>query len=118
MKPIQPVGHLYRPHSHHPSYPNALWQDIRQGEALYREFNRFESSKFVTVQHSRVIPPIVVDLGELVGLIYRSDKGQPGQPQAYIHFMQAPPRLVSNIEGNQLYIVGGNYQITRQGIEG
>jgi hypothetical protein len=118
MKPIQPVGRLYRPHSHSPSHLNALRQDIRQGETLYREFNHFESSKSITIQHPRIIPPVVVDLGELVGIIYRSDKGQPGQPQAYIHFMQTPPRLVSNIEGNQLYIVGGNYQITRQGLEG
>lgn len=61
---------------------------------------------------------VVVDLGELVGIIYRSDQGQPGQPQAYIHLMQDPPRLVSNIEGTQLYIVGGSYRITQQGIEG
>jgi hypothetical protein len=60
----------------------------------------------------------VVDLGDLVGLIYRSDKRQPGRFQAYVHLMQHPPRLVSNIEGSQLYIVGGNYRVTEQGIEG
>ena len=65
-----------------------------------------------------MIPPVVVELGELVGLIYRSDKGQPGQPLTYIHQMEDPPRLVSNIEGTQLYIVGGSYRVTPQGIEG
>lgn len=70
------------------------------------------------MRQSRVIPPVVVDLGELVGLIYRSDKGQPGRPQKYIHFMEKPPRLVSNVEGRQLYVVGGSYRVTSRGIEG
>lgn len=100
-----------------------LHQSVHQGKNLYRDFNHYEASQTVRVKHPRVIPPVVVDLGELVGIIYRSDKGQlgkgkPGQPQAYIHFMQAPPRLVSSIEGTQLYIVGGSYRITQRGIEG
>jgi hypothetical protein len=70
------------------------------------------------VKHARLMPPVVVDLGDLVGLIYRSDKWQPGQAQAYVHLMQQPPRLVSNAEGNQLYLVGGNYRVTARGIEG
>jgi hypothetical protein len=95
-----------------------LSEHIDQGNTLYREFNHFSPTRTLTVQHSRVMPPVVVDLGELVGVIYRSDKGQPGQPQAFIHHLQDPPRLVSNVEGNQLYIVGGSYRITPQGIEG
>jgi hypothetical protein len=93
-------------------------QTIRQGKTLYRQFNHFEASQSVTVQHSRLIPPVVVDLGELLGVIYRSDKGQAGQPQAFIHHMQDPPRLVCNVEGTQLYIVGGSYRINQRGIEG
>jgi hypothetical protein len=91
---------------------------FEQGNSLYQAFNHFESSQTITVKHSRLMPPVVVDLGELVGVIYRSDKGQPGQPQAYIHFMQDPPHLVSNVEGTQLYIVGGSYRVTQRGIEG
>jgi hypothetical protein len=65
------------------------------------------------------MPPIVVDLGELVGVMYRSDKGRPaGHPRTYIHRMEDPPRLVSNMEGTQLYIVGGSYRVTPRGIEG
>lgn len=91
---------------------------LDQGNTLYQSFNHFKASQTVTVKHSRLMPPVVVDLGELVGIIYRSDKGQPGQPQAYIHFMQDPPHLVSNVEGTQLYIVGGSYRVTNRGIEG
>ncbi len=93
-------------------------QDLHQGATLYQAFNGFAPSRVVKVRHSRVIPPVVVELGELVGLIYRSDKGQPGQPLTYIHRMEDPPRLVSNIEGTQLYVVGGSYRVTPQGIEG
>ena len=91
---------------------------MQRGMGLYHAFNGFEPSQVVKVHHPRVIPPVVVELGELVGVMYRSDKGQPGQPQTYIHRMEDPPRLVSNIEGTQLYIVGGSYQVTSRGIEG
>jgi hypothetical protein len=64
------------------------------------------------------MPPVVVELGELLGLIYRSDKGQQGHGQPYIHLLQDPPRLVSNIAGTQLYLVGGSYRVTGRGIEG
>jgi hypothetical protein len=95
-----------------------LGQTLRQGAILYRRFNRFSPSRTLKVAHRRVMPPVVVELGELVGLIYRSDKGQPGQRRAYIHLMQDPPRLVSNVEGTQLYIIGGSYRVTLRGIEG
>src|SRR5262245_64465464 len=80
---------------------------VQQGVGLYKAFNHASPSQVVRVRHPRVIPPVVVELGELVGLIYRSDKAQLGQPLTYIHKMENPPRLVSNIDGTQLYIVGG-----------
>jgi hypothetical protein len=103
----------------HGTIQNAsLGEDVRQGAALYRTFNRFDPSRVVKVRHSRAIPPVVVELGELVGLMYRSDKWHKGRPQTYIHFMEKPPRLVSNAKGTQLYIVGGSYRVTERGIEG
>jgi len=93
-------------------------QSMEGGLDLYRAFNGFKPSRVVKVHHPRVIPPVVVELGELVGLMYRSDKMQRGQARTYIHKMENPPRLVSNIEGTQLYIVGGSYQVTPRGIEG
>lgn len=118
MKPRQRLGYRHLVRIPQVIPVESIDQHIHQGKALYEEFNQFEASRSIKVQHSRLIPPVVVDLGELVGIIYRSDKGQPGQPQAYIHMMQDPPRLVSNVEGTQLYIVGGSYRITQQGIEG
>ena len=66
----------------------------------------------------RQCPKMLVNLGELRGLIYRSDKEQCGRPRTYIHFMESPPLLASDPEGKQLYIVGGNYRVTSRGIEG
>jgi hypothetical protein len=91
---------------------------LQAGAQLFQSFNQFPPDRYKLVRHTRLMPPIVVELGELAGLIYRSDKWHPGKPHTYIHFMDNPPRLVSNVNGNQLYIVGGSYRITERGIEG
>lgn len=101
-----------------PSTNISLNKAIHKGSDLYQTFNRFQPGQIKRVAHNRVIPGVVVELGELAGLIYRSDKWQPGHKRTFIHFMENPPRLVSNIEGTQLFIVGGNYRITSRGIEG
>jgi hypothetical protein len=85
---------------------------------LYREFVGRPPDRTVRVPHRRVIPPLVVALGELVGVIYRSDKGPAEKPRTYVHFMEDPPRLVSDPGGRQLYVVGGSYRVTEKGIEG
>ncbi len=91
---------------------------LSPADRRYRAFHRCEPSRVVKVRCSRLIPPVVVDLGELVGVIYRCDKEQAGRPQTYLHRMETPPRLVSNVEGTQLYVVGGRYRVTARGIEG
>lgn len=91
---------------------------LRDGIGLYRAFNQFRPSQMLKVHHSRLMPAVVVQLGELVGLIYRSDKWRSGRPRTYIHFMDDPPRLVSDANGTQLYVVGGSYRVCARGIEG
>jgi hypothetical protein len=86
-------------------------------DKLYYRFRRSTPSQYLRMSHQRIIPPTVVHLGSLVGIIYRSNRGD-GKTNAYIHFMEKPPLLVSNPEGNQLYIVGGKYKVTERGIEG
>jgi hypothetical protein len=63
------------------------------------------------------MPNVLVLLGALRGLIYRADRGD-GGVRTYIHFMEREPQLTCNTDGTQLYIVGGNYRVTRRGIEG
>ena len=91
---------------------------VLAGTRLYRTFNRFRPARVVRLRHRRVIPPVVVELGTLTGLMYRSDKWQRGRPRTFIHFMEDPPRLVCNAAGTQLYVVGGRYRVTARGIEG
>jgi hypothetical protein len=61
---------------------------------------------------------VQVDLGELRGLIYRSARGPCDRPQTFVHFLETPAQLTCDPTGRQLYIQGGNYRVTRRGIEG
>jgi hypothetical protein len=70
------------------------------------------------IPYRRQIPPVLVLLGRLRGLIYSSDRGSPGCHRNYVHFMRRTPLLVCNPQGTQLYLVGGGYRVTRRGIEG
>ena len=98
--------------------PAALDGSLREGTELFRRFARFGPDRVRRVAHGRVMPPVVVELGRLVGLIYRSDKWQAGRPRTYIHIMRDPPSLASDIQGRQLFLVGGSYRVTPGGIEG
>ena len=64
------------------------------------------------------MPRVLVQIGELRGLIYATDRGSPGISRTYIHFMKRPPLLACNSHGDQLYVLGGDYRVTRRGIEG
>ncbi len=97
--------------------PPALKDDVRAAATLYRRFTQLPAGSVQQVTHARLMPPVVVELGRLAGLVYRSSKWV-GRPRTYIHFMDDPPRLVSDITGRRLFIVGGSYRVTRRGIEG
>ena len=91
---------------------------LGRGQSLFRRFHRFPDSGMVRCSHRRLIPQVLVKLGRLRGLIYSSDRGQPGCDRTFIHFMETPPLLACDPEGTQLYIIGGNYRVTHRGIEG
>jgi hypothetical protein len=92
-------------------------RQLRRAGRLYRDFTHYPATTVIHIRHTRMMPPVVVQLGHLVGLIYRADRGT-GSSDAYIHLMRDPPRLVSNPAGDQLYIVGGTYRVTPDGIDG
>lgn len=91
---------------------------VRVAHKLFDRFHCFAPRRVVRQPCRRLIPKVLVHVGELRGLIYKSDKRQRGRPQTYIHFMETPARLACDPEGKQLYIIGGNYRITEQGIDG
>jgi hypothetical protein len=85
---------------------------------LFENFHRYSPPVFRYQHCRRLIPEVLVRLGRLKGLIYSSDRGQPGQPRTFIHFLETPPQLACDGAGKQLYILGGRYRVTRRGIEG
>lgn len=97
--------------------PSSLGGYVRDAAALYRRFTQLPVRSIRRVAHSRLMPPVVVELGRLVGLIYRSDKWV-GRPRNYIHYMEQQPRLVCDVAGRRLFLIGGDYRVTARGIEG
>lgn len=95
----------------------SLGPDVEDASALYRRFSRLPARSVRRVSHERRVPPVVVELGRLMAVVYRSDKWV-GHPRTYIHYMEDPPRLVSDVAGRQLFVIGGSYRITARGIEG
>jgi hypothetical protein len=91
---------------------------LKTAQKLFEQFHSFAPPKTLRRRCPRLMPKVLVNLGELRGLIYRSDKEQCGRPRTFIHFMESPPLLASDPDGKQLYIVGGNYRVTSRGIEG
>ena len=97
----------------------AISGGLAQAAGLFERFHCFPpSADLDRLRCARIIPRVLVRLGELRGLIYRSDRGQRGCPRTFIHFMERPPALACDPIGRQLYILGGEYRVTRRGIEG
>lgn len=97
--------------------PGPLGAAVRSAATLYRQFTRMPARSIERVAHARLMPPVVLEIGRLAGLVYRSSKWV-GRPRTYIHMMDDPPRLVSDVTGRRLFIVGGSYRVTPRGIEG
>jgi hypothetical protein len=93
-------------------------EGLGRAARLFENFHCFRPPSVVRCRCRRVMPRVLVSLGELRGLIYRSDRGQRSCPRTFIHFMEKPAALACDPSGRQLYILGGSYRVTRRGIEG
>ena len=91
---------------------------LEEGRELYRVFHNSSERRIIRRRCDRMMPRVLVDLGALRGLIYSADRDGCGKAKTFIHFMETPPRLMCDPQGNQLYVIGGRYSITRRGIEG
>jgi hypothetical protein len=91
--------------------------ELDLARARFRDFHGRCAPAVVRASCRRTIPKVLVQLGTLRALVYTADRGDGGARQ-YIHFMEREPLLTCNPEGTQLYIVGGQYRVTRRGIEG
>jgi hypothetical protein len=71
------------------------------------------------VRITRLVRLPLAPLGELRGVIYRASRAPGGVPKNYIHFFhQRLPVLAADPTGKRLYILGGQYRVTKRGIEG
>jgi hypothetical protein len=91
---------------------------LHQAREFIHPFQYFQAPRLLRRQCRRMTPDILTHLGELRGLIYRSDRGECGRPRTFVHFFETPAQLTCDPQGRQLHILGGNYRITRRGIEG
>lgn len=89
-----------------------------QARSLFRTFHHFSPFGLRRSRCYQRTPKVMVQVGELKGLIYKSDRGQCGRPRTFVHFLETPATLASNPDGTQLYILGGRYRVTRKGIVG
>ena len=98
--------------------PTGAGELLHEARGLFHRFHCFDAPWVLRRPCPRIIPQVLVNLGELRGLIYRSDRGQCGQPRTFVHFFETPPQLTCDVGGGQLYLQGGRYRVTRRGIEG
>jgi len=92
-------------------------EELTDARTLFERFHDFAPPTILR-RRCPPMPPVLVKLGRLRGVIYSSDKWQSGKPRTYIHFMDRPPLLACDPTGTQLHIVGGRYRVTARGIEG
>ncbi len=91
---------------------------LRDACDIFKQFHCFAPEKINRMSQTRIIPHVLVKLGELRGLIYRSDRGQLGRQRTFVHFLETPALLACDASGRQLYVLGGDYRVTWRGIEG
>jgi len=101
-----------------PKAPRPEQKVLNRACGLFRQFHCFGPTRLLHQPCRRLIPEVLVHLGELRGLIYRSSRQTFGKPQTFIHFLETPAQLTCDVAGRQLYVLGGRYRVTRRGIEG
>jgi len=93
--------------------------EIDRAVQMFETFAGCKPDRSERQRIDRVVPPVLVELGALRGLIYtKSHEASRGHGRTYIHFMEDPPRLMCDADGRRLFVVGGTYRITERGIEG
>jgi hypothetical protein len=91
-------------------------EQFAKARRLFETFAGFAAPTAECRRVDRILPEVLVDLGALRGVVYTRDHGD--ARRTFIHFMDDPPRLLCDVDGRQLYVLGGSYHITRRGIEG
>lgn len=75
--------------------------------------------RVMRVRFRRAVTAPLVPVGDLRGVIYRVRRAPGEAAKNYVHFFKGrPPLLASDFAGSRLYIVGGQFRVTNNGIQG
>lgn len=91
---------------------------VEKGLELFRDWSGREAGAVDVREVPDGTPAVLVQLGELVGVAYRSDKWG-GRPRKYFHETERPwPLLCSSADGRRLFILGGAVTVRPEGLVG
>lgn len=83
-----------------------------------RLFERFtgHSAKYVDTVKKPEIPDVALVVGKCIGIMYETTRD--GVKEKYIHEFRgkAKPTLITDQDGNHLFLIGGTYTFTEAGI--
>lgn len=90
---------------------------VENAEREFRGFHWGRPAKRVRRERLPETEGVLVEIGELLGLAYRTDKGGDGE-EDWLHWHDEPrPRLAYDPDTRDLFILGGGYTVTDRGIE-
>jgi hypothetical protein len=90
--------------------------DLDGAKEMYRTWSELEPGKITRVAAPKRVPRAMAKLGELVSVVYRSDKYD-GKHKLYEHTTRRPrPVLAADPGGRHVFIVGGRMKPTADGL--
>lgn len=92
-----------------------LRKQVAKGVALYRKFSGMEP-KFVRKVSVPKYPSTLIAIGPCDGILYTTVRDS--KTEEYIHKFKRGkrPLLCSSVDGKQLFLLGGSYDFTQDGI--
>jgi hypothetical protein len=88
---------------------------LKQAARLYGDFSGHEAEIVGRVKAPK-IPRVLVKIGQIDGILYRTVRD--GKKEKYIHKFAkgAKPTFCVSSDGKQIFLLGGRYRFTEQGI--
>jgi hypothetical protein len=95
---------------------NPRSSEVERAKETYRMWSEQEPQSMRRVKAPHRVPTAMAQLGELVEVVYRSDKYD-GKSKLYKHTTRRPrPVLAADPDGRHVFIVGGNMKVTADGL--
>lgn len=95
--------------------PQLKQTQIRKAAQLYKDFSGHEGDEVEYIEAPK-LPAAVLVVGELEAVIYSTVRDDTAE--RYIHKFKKTSRalLCASPDGDQLFIIGGNFEFTDRGI--